>query len=159
MNIARRLIHAAAHGENQPERLWWLRRPSRSFRKRIGTSCGRSRMWTDLSTISEAYSHDCERSPIRSNAARVMPRIPQWMSEKWLEKITFKIHVVTGVPRYRCKGGIAPGSMYPVNRDPMMNSAPSWNFLAKGSSSRKSYVQSQSPSRRYFPRMNGRLSM
>ena len=68
-------------------------------------------MWTDLRTISEAYSHDWERSPIRSNAAFEIPRIPQWMSEKWLEKMTLRIHVVTGVPRYRWSGGIAPGSM------------------------------------------------
>ena len=35
-NIARRLIQAAFQGENQPERLWWLNRPSRSLRKRHG---------------------------------------------------------------------------------------------------------------------------
>ena len=36
---------------------------------------------------------------MRSRASCVMPRMPQWMSEKWLEKMTFRIHVVTGVPR------------------------------------------------------------
>ena len=44
----------------------------------------RSSIRTDLSTISEAYSHDWETSPIRSSASRVIPRIPQWMSVKWL---------------------------------------------------------------------------
>ncbi len=85
--------------------------PLRSFRKRIGTSSVRSFMCTDLSTISDAYSHDCDRRPMRSSAPRVMPRMPQWMSEKRLEKMTFRIQVVTGVPRYRWSGGIAPGSM------------------------------------------------
>src|SRR5260221_592812 len=99
MNMARKLIHAAAQGENQPERLWWLSLPSRSFRKRIGTSSVFNLMWTDLRTISDAYSHDCDRSPIRSSDAREMPRIPQWMSEKRLEKMTLRIQVVTGVPR------------------------------------------------------------
>ena len=65
----------------------------------MGTSFVRSFMWTDLSTISEAYSHDCERSPIRSSASLLMPRMSQWMSEKRLEKMTFRIQVVTGVPR------------------------------------------------------------
>src|SRR6478736_9533012 len=59
-NMARRLIQAACQGENQPERLWWLRRPSRSLRKRIGTSSVFSRMCTDFSTISDAYSQDWE---------------------------------------------------------------------------------------------------
>ena len=95
-------------------------------------------MCTDLSTISDAYSHDCDRRPMRSSAARVMPRMPQWMSEKRLEKMTFRIHVVTGVPRYRCSGGMAPGSMYPRKREPMMNSAPALNCFTNGSSSRKS---------------------
>src|SRR5580704_18371209 len=109
MNMARRLIHAAAQGENHPERLWWLSLPSRSFRNRMGTSAVRSFMCTDLRTISDAYSHDWERRPMSSSAGRVMPRIPQWMSEKWPEKRTLRIHVVTGVPRYRCKGGMDPG--------------------------------------------------
>ena len=56
-------------------------------------------MCTDFSTISEAYSQDCERRSMRSSASRVMPRMPQWMSEKWLPKMTFRIAVVTGVPR------------------------------------------------------------
>jgi hypothetical protein len=43
----------------------------------MGTSSVFSFMWTDLSTISDAYSHDCERSPMRSSALRVMPRMPQ----------------------------------------------------------------------------------
>src|SRR6478735_7262816 len=98
-NIARRLIQAACQGENQPDRLWWLKRPSRSLRKRIGTSSVFKCMCTDLSTISEAYSQDCERRSMRSSAALPMPRIPQWMSEKWLEKMTLRIHVVTGVPK------------------------------------------------------------
>jgi hypothetical protein len=68
-------------------------------------------MCTLFSTISEAYSQDCERRSMRCRASSVRPRIPQWISLKWLEKIRFKIQVVTGVPRYRCKGGIEPGSM------------------------------------------------
>ncbi len=83
-NIARRLIQAAANGENQPDRLWWESRPSRSLRKVTGTSVVRSSIRTDLSTISEAYSHDWETMPIRTSASRVMPRMPQWMSLKWL---------------------------------------------------------------------------
>ena len=79
--MARRLIHAAWNGENHPARLWWLSRPSRSFRKRTGTSVVRRRMCTDLSTISDAYSHDWEEMSMRSSASRVMPRMPQWMSE------------------------------------------------------------------------------
>src|SRR2546427_48425 len=54
MNMALRLIHAAAHGENQPERLWWLKRPSWSFKKRTGTSAIRRFMRTDFKTISAA---------------------------------------------------------------------------------------------------------
>src|SRR6188768_1283235 len=98
-NIARRLIQAAYQGENQPERLWWLKRPARSFRKRIGTSAVRSFMCTDLSTISEAYSHDCDCRSMRTKARLVMPRMPQWMSENLLPKMVFRIQVVTGVPR------------------------------------------------------------
>ena len=64
-NIARRLIQAAWNGENQPERLWWDSRPSRSLRKVTGTSVVRRPMRTDLSTISDAYSHDWETRPIR----------------------------------------------------------------------------------------------
>ena len=56
-------------------------------------------MCTDFSTISEAYSQDWDRRSIRSSASRVMPRMPQWMSEKRLPKMTFRIEVVTGVPR------------------------------------------------------------
>ena len=56
-------------------------------------------MCTDLRTISEAYSQDCERRSIRPSAALVMPRMPQWMSENRLPKMTFRIAVVTGVPR------------------------------------------------------------
>ena len=48
---------------------------------------------------------------MRPSASLVMPRMPQWMSENRLPKMTFRIHVVTGVPRYRCSGGIEPGSM------------------------------------------------
>ena len=71
---------AAAQGENQPERLWWLTRPSRSLRKDTATSLVRSSIWTDLITISDAYSHDCDCKSIRMKASRVMPRMPQWMS-------------------------------------------------------------------------------
>ena len=49
-----------------------------------GTSVVRSSMCTDFSTISDAYSHDCDCRSMRSSASRVMPRMPQWMSEKWL---------------------------------------------------------------------------
>ena len=48
-------------------------------------------MCTDFSTISEAYSQDCERRSMRSSASVVMPRMPQWMSEKRLPKMTFRI--------------------------------------------------------------------
>ena len=98
-NIARKLIQAACHGENHPARLWWLSRPSRSFKKRMGTSSVRRRMCTDFSTISDAYSQDCERRSIRIKASVVMPRIPQWMSEKRQPKMTLRMAVVTGVPR------------------------------------------------------------
>src|SRR6187551_149881 len=76
-NIACRLIQAACQGENQPERLWWLRRPSRSLRKRIGTSAVRSRICTDLSTISDAYCQDCDCRSMRTKPALLMPRMPQ----------------------------------------------------------------------------------
>src|SRR4051794_8697304 len=76
-NIACRLIQAACHGENQPERLWWLKRPSRSLRNRIGTSAVRKRMWTDLSTISEAYCQDCDCRSMRTKPSLLMPRMPQ----------------------------------------------------------------------------------
>ena len=99
MNIARRLIHAALNGESQPERLWWLSRPSRSLRNVTGTSVVRSSMCTDLSIISDAYSHDCDWRFMRSSASRVMPRMPQWMSLKWLEYRRLRIHVVNGVPK------------------------------------------------------------
>ena len=56
-------------------------------------------MCTDFSTISDAYSQDCDRRSIRIRASLVMPRIPQWMSENRLPKMTFRIEVVTGVPR------------------------------------------------------------
>ena len=36
---------------------------------------------------------------MRASASRVMPRIPQWMSENVLPKTRLRIHVVTGVPR------------------------------------------------------------
>ncbi len=78
------MIQAAWNGENQPERLWWLSRPSRSVRKVTGTSVVRSSMWTDFSTISDAYSHDCDEMSMRSRASRVIPRMPQWMSENRL---------------------------------------------------------------------------
>ena len=38
-------------------------------------------MRTAFSTISEAYSHDCDSRPIRTSAERVIARIPQWISE------------------------------------------------------------------------------
>ena len=56
-------------------------------------------MCTDFSTISDAYSHDCDRRSMRTQRVAVMPRMPQWMSEKRLPKMTFRIQVVTGVPR------------------------------------------------------------
>ena len=37
--------------------------------------------------------------PCAASASRVMPRMPQWMSEKRLPKTRFRIQVVTGVPR------------------------------------------------------------
>jgi hypothetical protein len=39
-----------------------------------------------------------------------------------------------------------------------MNSAPPSNFVTKAPSSRKSYVQSQSPINTYLPRMKGSAS-
>src|SRR6478735_159396 len=100
MNIALRLIHAAWNGENQPKRLWWLTRPSLSFRKLTGTSVVRNCMWTDLRTISDAYSHDCELICMSRSASIVIPRIPQWMSENFDEYNTLRIPVVNGVPKY-----------------------------------------------------------
>src|SRR5215203_6003074 len=117
--MARRLIHAALNGENHPERLWWLSRPSRSFRKVTGTSVVRSSICTDFSIISDAYSHDCDWRFIRSSASRVMPRMPQWMSLNLLENTRLSIHVVMGVPKYWWSGGMAPGSIEPRQRDPM----------------------------------------
>ena len=43
--------------------------------------CPSSRQ-TDFSTISDAYSQDCDSSSMRFNASLVMPRMPQWISEK-----------------------------------------------------------------------------
>ena len=84
-NSVLRLIQAARYGDSQPARRWWLRRPSRSFRKSTGTSAVRSRMCTDLSTISDAYSQDCDWSAMRLSASVLIPRMPQWMSENRLE--------------------------------------------------------------------------
>src|ERR1700730_1622997 len=117
MNIALRLIHAAWNGENHPARLWWLTLPSLSLRKRTGTSAVRSFMRTDLSTISDAYSHDCDARLMRSSASFVMPRMPQWMSLKRLEYKTLRMPVVNGVPRYLCRNGIDPSSMVPFQRE------------------------------------------
>ena len=50
---------------------------------RVPRSVGRP-MRTDFSTISDAYSQDWETRPMRASASRVMPRMPQWMSVKWL---------------------------------------------------------------------------
>ena len=41
-------------------------------------------MRTDFSTISDAYSQDCDVRFMRVNASREIARIPQWMSEKRL---------------------------------------------------------------------------
>ena len=36
---------------------------------------------------------------MRISASRVMPRIPQWMSENFDENIRLRIQVVSGVPK------------------------------------------------------------
>src|SRR3954463_14108205 len=76
-NIAFRLIQPAFHGDVHPARAWWLNRPSLSLRKVAGTSSNLKPRCADLSTISEAYSHDCDASSILLNASIVNPRIPQ----------------------------------------------------------------------------------
>ena len=98
-SMARRFIQPARHGSSQPRRFMWLSRPSGSLRKWIGTSAVSSSMCTDLSTISEAYSQPCERRSMRASASRLMPRMPQWMSEKRLPNIRLRMKVVTGVPK------------------------------------------------------------
>jgi hypothetical protein len=92
----------------------------------------------DLMTISEAYSQDVDTRPIRRNASVDIPRIPQWMSVKWLGKMMFSIQVVAGVPKQRCKAGMAPGSIVPRNREPITNSAPSRKASTKAWISLKS---------------------
>ncbi len=79
-------------------------------------------MCTDFRTISDAYSHDCDWMSIRLSASSVIPRMPQWMSEKRLRYSRLRIQVVSGVPKYWCSFGIAPGSIEPFQRDPMTNS-------------------------------------
>ena len=80
MNIARRLIQAAWNGENQPDALVMGQAAVPVLENVTGTSVVRSSIRTDLSTISEAYSQDCDTRPIRTSASRVMPRMPQWIS-------------------------------------------------------------------------------
>ncbi len=75
---------------------------------------------------------------MRSSASRVMPRMPQWMSEKWLEYTRLRIHVVSGVPTYWWSHGMAPSSMEPFQREPITNSSPLRNASTKGPSCRKS---------------------
>ena len=116
-------------------------------------------MRTDLRTISEAYSHDCECRSILRSAASVMPRMPQWMSERWLPYRKLSSQVVIGVPKYRCSVGIAPGSMNPLKREPITYSCPLRKLSMNGSILRKSYVQSASPMSTYLPRMKGSASM
>ncbi len=138
MNMARRLIQAAWNGENQPERLWWDSRPSRSLRKVTGTSTVFSPIRTDFSTISEAYSHDCDTRPMRSSASRVMPRMPQWISLKRLPNRTFRAQVVIGVPKYWWSLGIAPGSIEPCHREPIAYSLPARSASTNRPTLRKS---------------------
>jgi hypothetical protein len=56
---------------------------------------------------------------MRRTASSVIPRIPQWVSEKWLEKSRLRSHVVTGVVRYWRRGGIDRGSIEPLYLDPI----------------------------------------
>ena len=58
---------------------------SGSLRKRTGTSPVRSSRWTDFSTISDAYSQDCDSRSMRLKGVEREPRMPQWMSENLLE--------------------------------------------------------------------------
>ena len=67
-----------------------------------------------------------------------MPRIPQWMSVKWLPNSRFRIQVVTGVPKYWCSAGIAPGSIDPRQREPIANSLPPRIASTNGATLRKS---------------------
>ena len=62
-------------------------------------------------TISEAYSHDWLCRSMRRRASAVIARMPQWMSLKSALYIRLRIHVVRGVPKRRCRFGMAPGSM------------------------------------------------
>src|ERR1035437_6871889 len=44
---------------------------------------------------------------MRRSAAVEMPRIPQWISEKCVPYKTFKMAVVSGVPKYRCRAAMS----------------------------------------------------
>ena len=66
---------------------------------------------------------------------------------------------MAGVPKYRCRAGIAPGSIEPFQREPMAYSVPLRIASTKGASLRKSYVQSASPMITYLPRTYGNASM
>ena len=120
-------------GENQPERLWWLRRPSRSLRKRTGTSAVRSSMCTDFSTISDAYSQDCERRSMRSSASRgdaahAAVDVREAAAEDDVQD--------PGRDRRARGSGAAAASSRarcsPRKREPMTNSSPSRNFSTNG---------------------------
>ncbi len=77
-----------------------------------------------LTTISLANSMPvaCRLSAI--TLSRLNPRSPQWKSPILLRKNSRPMKVSTGLPRYLCSGGIAPGAMPPANRLPITRSAP-----------------------------------
>ena len=67
-----------------------------------------------------------------------MPRMPQWMSLNLLPYSRLRIQVVSGVPKYWCRAGIAPRSIDPFQREPMAYSVPVRMASTNGASRRKS---------------------
>ena len=102
-------------------------------------------MTAAFTIISEANSMPGETTPSVKNVTRSRHRIPQLQSEMCVPKRRLRIHVSTGVPRYRCSGGIAPSSILPRSRDPMTNVEPPRARSMNRGTSPKSYDWSASP--------------
>ena len=106
----------------QERRCGGLLRPS--LARVVGTSVTRWPARVAFTTISLANSIPvaCRLSAI--TLSRLNPRRPQWKSPILLRKNSRPMKLSTGLPRYLCSGGIAPGAMPPRNRLPITRSAP-----------------------------------
>ena len=67
---------------SRPEVSQWIEICERKYVDRgYGTSAVFNPRRAAFKTISEAYSQECDSSPMTTSASRVIARIPQWMSE------------------------------------------------------------------------------